>query len=556
MEEKNINETNVTPSEEGADTPQADINSESKEVVQEQNAANEETSAETDIDVETDVTTDGDTVIEESIPAEVETATEEEKAVEESEELEPIKEIEDIEESEKADSTEEIEEKQSDVLEPVTVVKAEPTAYAFRWDYNEQRLHDDSIKTKSVPARGVTTYVLILTVTFILAIAVLLGAIFIGNALSRPSAPMQYSDSLALDELYEYCLPSYVAISVVKNSGSEGAGSGIIITEDGYICTNYHVVENAKKITVVIEGTRKLEAEYIDGDEINDIAVVKVSANNLKAATLGNSKNTKVGERVMAIGTPFSINYAGSMTAGYVSGVDRQYAIKNDNGTVNKILKFIQTDTSVNPGNSGGPLFNMNGEVIGVVTLKIAATNYEGMGFALPIDGVKNMIFDIIENGKITDSNAGSAVRGAALGISGHELIGGQKYLITSQYCIKVQTDDNGDYIEWSTGIYNEKVYVTDTDTLDALGLEGAYPYLAPCTGILVKSTNEGFDSHEKLQINDIIISANDVVCDTMSTLQGLIFDSRVGDILKLKIHRDGMIINVEVELGVANSME
>ena len=258
----------------------------------------------------------------------------------------------------------------------------------------------------------------------------------------------------------------------------------------------------------------------------------------------------------MAIGTPYSISYAGSMTAGYVSGIERQYAVKNTNGTVNKILKLIQTDTSVNPGNSGGPLFNMNGEVIGVVVLKITGSSYEGMGFALPIDGVRDMIFDIIENGKITDENSGSAVQGAALGISGHQVVGDQKYLMTSQYCIEVQTDDEGDYIEWSLGMSTEKVYITDTATLDAMGLEGAYPYHAPCTGIMVKTTSEGFDSNEKLQVEDVIISANGITCDVMSTLQEIIFNSRVGDVLHLEVCRNGEYIFVDVELGLANSME
>ena len=518
MEEKNINENNENPVEENTAPTSFEAD----------NAENAQAEAECNGEVAED-------------------------ELGESEALETASDIPQIE------ALEEIEEKQTDELEEATVSKVEPAAYAFRWDYNEQKLYDDSRKKKSAPSRGVATYVLILTVTFLLAVAALFGAILIGDKLSGGSAPrepMQYSDSLALDELYDYCLPSYVAISVVKEGGGEGAGSGIILTEDGYICTNYHVVEGAKKITAVVNGLKKLEAEYIDGDEVNDIAVIKVSASNLTPAKLGSSKNTKVGERVMAIGTPFSISYAGSMTAGYVSGIDRQYAVKNDNGTVNKILKLIQTDTSVNPGNSGGPLFNMNGEVIGVVTLKISGTNYEGMGFALPIDGVKNMIFDIIENGKITDSNAGSAVRGAALGISGHEIAENEKYFITEDKCFTVSNDSKGDYISYSTGIYVEKVYLTDTETLSALGIEDGYPFLAPATGVLVRSTSEGFDSHEKLKVDDIIMTANGISCNTMSALQEIIFDSRIGDVLNLEVFRDGQPISVDVTLGEANSME
>ena len=450
------------------------------------------------------------------------------------------------------------EEQPAPVLDPCETKSAEPAAYAFRWDYNTQKSYDGTVKTSSKPSKGVLTYAIILTVTLLASIAVLVGAILFGDAISLAPAeePMKFSDALALDGLYDYCLPSYVAISVIKTNGAEGYGSGIVITEDGYISTNYHVVEGAKKITIITSNGTKHEATFVDGDEVNDIAVIKVSGKKFTPAVLGNSSQTKVGERVMAIGTPYSISYAGSMTVGYVSGVERSYAVMNNNGTVNKVLKLIQTDTSVNPGNSGGPLFNMNGEVIGIVTMKIAGANYEGMGFAIPIDGAKKMIFDIIENGKITDTELGSAVQGAALGISGHAIEGDKKYLMTADYCIEIQTDDLGDYIEWSLGMSTEKIYVTDTETLDAVGLEGSYSYHAPCTGIMIKSTSDGFDSNEKLKVEDVIVSANGVICDTMSALQELIFNSKVGDVLKLEIFRDGGFMFVEVELGVANSME
>ena len=462
-------------------------------------------------------------------------------------------------------SSDKIEEPQQPTLDSFEMPKVQPAAYAFRWEYGEQRRYDNAQKPPKKTSKGVVAYAIILSVVFAISLMVLAGAIVFGEFFApsfgssntaRP--PMQYSDDLALDELYEACVDSYVAISTTTQSGSEGVGSGIIITEDGYISTNYHVVENAKKITVILSNGDKREAKYIDGDEVNDIAVLKIQGRNLPAATLGDSDQTKVGERVMAIGTPYSASYAGSMTAGYVSGINRQYAVKNSNGTVNKILKLIQTDTSVNPGNSGGPLFNMNGEVIGVVTMKIAGSNYEGMGFALPINGVRDMIFDIIENGEITDENAGSAVQGAALGISGHAIIGDQKYLMTEQYCIEVQTDENGkDYIEWAVNaLVSDKIYVTDTAKLEAVGLEGAYPYLAPCTGVLVKTTSEGFDSHDKLEYGDIIVSANGVECETMTILQDIILNSRIGDVLELSVYRNERYHTISVELGTANSME
>ena len=451
-----------------------------------------------------------------------------------------------------------IEEQPVPVLEPAQIPRAEPAVYAFRWDYNEQRKYDGTPKAKSKTSKGVLAYAIILTFTFLLAIAVLIGALFYGDYFKHSSSglPMQYSDELALDALYDYCLPSYVAISVIGNDGTEGAGSGIVITEDGYISTNYHVVENAKKITVITSNGTKHDATFIDGDEVNDIAVIKVSAKRLTPAVIGNSKNTKVGERVIAIGTPYSISYAGTLTSGYVSGIERQYAVMNDNGTVNKILKLIQTDTSVNPGNSGGPLFNMNGEVIGIVVMKIAGGNYEGMGFAIPVDGVIDMIYDIIENGKLTDKNSGSAVQGAALGISGHSIEGGKKYLINSQYCVEVLSDTLGEYITWKIGVSSQKIYLDDTSSLEAVGLEGAYTYEPAFTGVLVKSTSEGFDSNKKLKPDDIIVSANGIPCDTISVLQEIIFDSRIGDALTLEVYRNGNLLFIDVELGMANDMD
>ena len=443
--------------------------------------------------------------------------------------------------------------------ELVTDIPSAPAAtYAFRWDYNEQRSYDDG-KIGSKKSRGALTYAIILCVTLLVALAALAGSIILGDFIPDQSKhPMAFSDDLALDSLYEYCLPSYVAISV-KTASGEGAGSGIIITESGYISTNYHVVEDAKKITVITYDGQKYDAEYIDGDEINDIAVIKISAFGLKAAVLGDSDSTAVGERVMAIGTPYSIDYRGSMTAGYISGVNRQYSIKNDNGTVNKTLKLLQTDTSVNPGNSGGPLFNMNGEVIGVVTMKIAGSNYEGMGFAIPINGVKNMIFDIIENGEITDSSYGSAVQGAALGISGREVENGQKYLITETSCIPVYTDNNGEYIklqQTSFPYLTEKIYISDTEALKELGVVDPTHYTAPYTGVLVISATEGFDSAKKLEKFDIIYSVNGVVCEEMSVIQNIVYNSRIGDKLALEVYRNGRLINVTVELGRSTDME
>ena len=181
----------------------------------------------------------------------------------------------------------------------------------------------------------------------------------------------------------------------------QGSGSGIIISEDGYIVTNYHVVEdavnydNAMMSVVFIDGEEH-EAQYIGGDEINDLAVIKIAADDLQYATLGSSDDAKVGDFVIAIGNPLGvINLYGSVTFGIISGVNRKIEAEN------VAEELIQTDAAINPGNSGGALINSKGEVIGVNTVKIASAEYEGLGFAIAIDHAKPLINSIIEHGYV-----------------------------------------------------------------------------------------------------------------------------------------------------------
>ncbi|MBQ6809206.1 MAG: trypsin-like peptidase domain-containing protein [Clostridia bacterium] len=214
--------------------------------------------------------------------------------------------------------------------------------------------------------------------------------------------------------------PSIVGIRVVVPSSkihsgffwyetgeSESTGSGIILTADGYIATNYHVVsyydeyENVL-ISVILENGTELEAKLIGGDEANDLAVIKAETNgiDLPVATLGLSDNLQVGEVVVAIGNPLGIQFAGTVTMGIVSALDRNISSENTAETL------IQTDAAINPGNSGGALINSKGEVIGITSSKIADTDVEGLGFAIPIDYAKPIIDDIIQYGYVKDRPA------------------------------------------------------------------------------------------------------------------------------------------------------
>ena len=203
-------------------------------------------------------------------------------------------------------------------------------------------------------------------------------------------------------QLYQSNVDSVVAISCTMQTTAYGqsvegtsSGSGFILTEDGYVVTNYHVVQNASNITVTTHSGDEYDATVKGYDATNDVAVLKVEAEGLSAATIGSSGNLSIGDMVVAIGNPLG-RLAATETVGYVSGINREVT------TDNTVISMLQTDAAINPGNSGGPLFNMYGEVIGITTAKYSGTtnsgaSIEGIGFAIPIDDVMGIISDLID---------------------------------------------------------------------------------------------------------------------------------------------------------------
>ena len=437
----------------------------------------------------------------------------------------------------------EVEEK--DQAETPEAVAEPEVRYVYRWDY-EAQAQQDRDTAKQHNKKGLRNYAIVMSVALLAAIALLVGVLAIGGASPVGTAS-------PLEELYAKCYPSYVAITVVTETGTSGAGSGIIMTSDGYIATNQHVVENAKSISVILHDGTTVEADYVDGDELNDIAIIKVAKSGLKAAKIGHSSETRVGEQVMAIGTPHSITYRGTMTSGYISATNRLYASQNDNGSIQKVVPLLQTDTSVNPGNSGGPLFNMKGEVIGIVCMKLTGL-YEGMGFAIPIDSVIDMLYDIIDNGELTISNGGGAKEGAAIGITGMTVVRDTTYLLMGDSIIITVLNENGEICV--ENILGEYIPISDTAAMEEMGITDYETYKAPASGVRVIGTADGFDSAKKLKTEDIIITVNGLSCSQIEFLQSVIATCRVGDKLRLEIWRDGEILSVSVELGRSASME
>lgn len=284
-------------------------------------------------------------------------------------------------------------------------------------------------------------------------------------------------------------LPSIVGINVEytvnsafnRQSTATAEGSGIIISSDGYILTNNHIVNTsssssfyqvseANKVTVYLYGDdTPYEAKIIGTDELTDLAVIKIEKTNLKAAELGNSDNVKIGEFVMAVGNPLGMQ--NSVSTGVVSAVNRE--VTDEDG---KKYTLIQTDTAINSGNSGGALVNSNGQVIGINTLKFSGTGVEGMGFAIPINLTIDVSDQLIQYSK---------VKRPYIGISGTDLdaTNAQKYNLV------------------------EGIYVRTVDDLSNAQKAGIKPgdIITKVNGTTVKTMNELNNEKNKLKIGDEI---------------------------------------------------
>ena len=177
---------------------------------------------------------------------------------------------------------------------------------------------------------------------------------------------------------------------------ASGLGSGIIMTSDGYIITNAHVIEGAYGVKVILENEDEYEAEVVGMDTKTDLAVIKINAENLTYAEFGDSTQLNQGETVYVFGNPYGLSLANSMTKGIVSAINRQ--LQGESYTINS----IQTDAAINPGNSGGALVNEYGQVVGINSAKIAETDYEGIGFAIPISEAKPIVDELIQYGYVT----------------------------------------------------------------------------------------------------------------------------------------------------------
>ena len=239
---------------------------------------------------------------------------------------------------------------------------------------------------------------------------------FTGNGNSISGTPGA-ADGLTPGQVHAQNRNSVVAIAnqVTTNifgqtTQTASAGSGFVISEDGYIVTNYHVIEGATTLTVITNDEEEYPAAVVGYDEQNDFALIKVNVSGWTPVKLGSSDDLIVGDQVVAIGNPLG-EITNSLTVGYISVKDRDVTIDGS------IINMLQTDCAINPGNSGGPLFNMKGEVIGITTAKYSGDAVESIGFAIPIDDVSDMITELLEDGYISSPYLGVQVTNAADGV-------------------------------------------------------------------------------------------------------------------------------------------
>lgn len=204
-------------------------------------------------------------------------------------------------------------------------------------------------------------------------------------------------ETMELSDIYKKMIPSVVSITAVTSS-TKSTGTGIIMSDDGYIITNQHVVAGAQALTVLLNSGEEYRAVQVGGDETSDLAVLKIDVTNLTPAEFGSSDAAEVGDAVVAIGDPLGIELRGTMTDGIICGIHRDVHVGD------RTMTLMQTNAALNSGNSGGPLVNMAGQVIGINTMKISSsyTSVEGIGFAIPISIAKPIVDELVEKGYVS----------------------------------------------------------------------------------------------------------------------------------------------------------
>lgn len=302
---------------------------------------------------------------------------------------------------------------------------------------------------------------------------------------------------LSLQEIYQKVIPSVVSIINQTYSG-EVTGTGIVMSADGYIITNYHVISESASLEVLLQDDTTYQATLIGSDETSDLAVLKIDATGLTPAEFGDSDTLQVGDQVVAIGDPLGTQLRGTMTDGIISAINRDLTYDG------RSMTLLQTNAALNSGNSGGPLVNMSGQVIGINTMKVSSSyttaDVEGLGFAIPISIAKEIVDELLQKGYVAGRPA--------------------------------------------IGITAESVPMT------------AQAYYRLPAGVYVQSVNESSDAYQKgIRSGDIITSINDTQVSSVEDLNTVKGQFQAGDSVTLIIYRGGKYYQVDVTLMDASGV-
>ena len=302
----------------------------------------------------------------------------------------------------------------------------------------------------------------------------------------------------AINNVYE----SVIYIEVTGDRGSS-SGSGFVYKVDdknGYILTNYHVIEGGKKYIITFSDGEEAEASLVSGDEYYDIAILKVNKNKIKkVATLGDSSTLELGDTVFTVGAPLGKEYMGTITKGIVSGINRMVSVGLSSGDY--LMEVIQTDASINSGNSGGPICNIKGEVIGITSSKLIGSGVEGMGFAIPINTVNEMINNI---------ESGATLTRPYLGVQLADLT--NTFALQYYYNIKISSD-----VEF---------------------------------GAVLSLVEDGMPAQKAgLKVGDVIIEIDGEKVEDVSHFKYKLYKHKVGDKVIVKYYRDNKLLETTIEL-------
>jgi serine protease Do len=296
-------------------------------------------------------------------------------------------------------------------------------------------------------------------------------------------------ETLSYEEIYANNINSVVSLRCYLGDGTGCTGTGIILSEDGYLVTNEHVIESAEECVVVLQDDTTYEAQLVGMDEESDLAVLKIDAHGLTPAVFGDAEEMVVGNACVAIGNPLGETFRGTMTTGIISALNRNVSVSGH------YMTLIQTDCAINSGNSGGPLINLYGQVIGICNMKMMSTSttVEGLGFAIPTNTVKTIVNKLLSQGEV--------VR-AMLGITAYNL---------------------------------------DQSQCRSYGIDG---------GIMVVQVSSEADAYAKgIRNGDVIIAANGIPISSVNQLNTMKADMSPGDVLTLTLLRDGEELDVDVIL-------